>query len=243
MYMMFVDESGDTGYPKNNDWSKWGGSLFYSRVGVVIHGWKWKTWNRRLDKFKKDHNLTWDAEIKAKHIRDGSGVFAGWDPSGRNQFLQDLLTLIRGNMDITLFGVGIDKRKVNISSRDRIVRPEIRSMELLLERYNLFLENQKHKWGIVILDPLQPSNDDNVRYFQSYLQERSQNLQPSHIVEGTFFAKSHTSNMIQIADVCSNIFYRSLVRTKNWEAEMELIRPRFWKQGSRTIGYGIKIWP
>ena len=38
MHMMFVDESGDPGYPTDGDWSKFGGSEFFSRVGVIIHG-------------------------------------------------------------------------------------------------------------------------------------------------------------------------------------------------------------
>lgn len=243
MYMMFVDESGDAGYPQSDDWHKWRGSLYYARVGVTIHGWQWKTWNRRLLQFKQTHGLKWNDEIKAKHIRDGSGDFTGWDPEKRNLFLQELLLLINKNQNITLFGVAIDKKKVDVTKSDRLVRPEIRSLEFLLERYNSFLGEQKDKSGIVILDPMQQSHDDKVRYFQSYLQEHSSHLKPLHIVEGTFFAKSHTSNMIQMADVCSNVFYRHLVKARNWEAEWNSLKPRFWSRNSRARGYGIKIWP
>jgi len=42
MYMMFVDESGDPGYPADGNWSRWGGSTHFARVGLIIHGWKWK---------------------------------------------------------------------------------------------------------------------------------------------------------------------------------------------------------
>lgn len=196
MYMMFVDESGDPGYPRHGEWSKWQGSLYYARVGVIIHGWKWKVWNRVLLDFKKRRGLTWDAEIKAHQLRKGAEAFSGWEPARRRQFLLDLLSLIQGNEDITLLGVGIDKKKVDVTRSARVVRPGIRSLELLLERYNGFLGEQRDQSGIVILDPMQESQDDNVRYFQSYLQEHSNNLKPLHIVEGTFFAKSHTSNLI-----------------------------------------------
>jgi len=169
MHMMFVDESGDPGYPANG-WRGWGGSKLFARVGVVIHGWKWKAWNERLLQFKFDRGLTWDVEIKASAIRRGSGAFVGWDENRRKMFMDDLCTLIGLNADITLLGVVIDKTKINVSNRDRIVKPEVRSLELLLERYNYFLRCQQDKSGIVVLDPVKESSDDNLRRFQSYLQ-------------------------------------------------------------------------
>ena len=113
-------------------------------------------------------------------------------------------------------------------------------MELLLERYNGFLGEQSDKSGIVILDPVNGISDDNLRYFQSYLQEKSANLHPLRIVEGTFFAKSHTSNLIQVADICSNIFYRR----EKAPVEFARIEPRFWLRDGRQLeGAGIKEWP
>jgi hypothetical protein len=242
MHMMFVDESGDPGYPQDDNWKKWGGSTHFARVGVIIHGWKWKSWNSRLMEFKKNSGLTWDVEIKASFIRNAKGAFSGWTPDRREFFLQSLMNLVGGNPDITLLGVVIDKRLVDIAQRDRLVKCEVRSLELILERYNLFLEKQKDKCGIVILDPVKESSDDNLRYFQSYLLASSPHLQPKHIVEGAFFAKSHTSNLIQIADLCTNVFYRNMTRGAS-TPEFKAIQGRFWQQNGRTQGYGIKKWP
>jgi len=47
MHMMFVDESWDPGYPADGDWSQFRGSKAFARLGVIIHGWKWKAWNER----------------------------------------------------------------------------------------------------------------------------------------------------------------------------------------------------
>ena len=79
MHMIFVDESGDPGFPSDGDWSKFGGSEFFARVGVIIHGWKWKAWNERLLDFKKRNGLLWNDEIKASHIKRGKGCFVGWN--------------------------------------------------------------------------------------------------------------------------------------------------------------------
>ena len=242
MHMLFVDESGDPGYPPSGNWQGWGGTRLFARVGVIIHGWKWKAWHQRLHQFKHNRGLTWDAEIKANHIRQGKGAFVGWDQKRRAQFMADLCTLVGVNTDITLIGVVIDKTKIDVTRPDRTVKPEVRSLELLLERYNLFLDVQGDKAGIVVLDPVKESSDDNLRRFQSYLLDQSPNLRPLHIVEGTFFAKSHTSNMIQIADVCCNVFFRKIARGKV-DPEYRHLAPRFWKHNGRILGYGIKRWP
>ncbi len=242
MHMMFVDESGDPGYPKNKRWKTWRGSTHFARVGLIIHGWRWKTWHQRIVSFKGNRGLTRDAEIKASHIRRGKGAFRGWDRSRRKLFMKDLTTLLGGTTDITLLGVIIDKRRVDTSKSKRLVRPEVRSLELLLERYNGFLHEQRDKSGIVVLDPTKETSDDNLRYFQSYLLDQSEHFDPLHIVEGTFFAKSHTSNLIQVADVCTNVLYRQKVHAQD-RAEYRAIHKRFWRRKGRLQGYGIKEWP
>ncbi len=228
--------------PRTATGANGGASRFFVRVGLVVHGWKWKEWNERLVNFKFNRGLMWDAEIKASHLRRGNGAFVGWDEGRRRLFLTDLARLIGATTEITLLGVAIDKTKIDTSQKDRWVKPVVRSLELLLERYNLFLEQQKDKCGIVILDPVKEQSDDNLRRFQSFLQAQSPNLKPLHIVEGAFFAKSHTSQMIQLADFCCNVFFRESTRQANGP-EYRAIYPRFWRMNSRVLGYGIKHWP
>lgn len=243
MHMMFVDESGDPGYPKDGNWTLWKGSKCFARVGVIIHGWRWRAWDQRLRDFKRSRGLTWDSEIKASHIRRGQGVFIGWVESRRTQFFHDLLTIIGGNEDFTLIGVNIDKQSVDISKGDRMVKPQVRSLELLLERYNSYLHHQKDQCGIVVLDPVDQMSDDNLRHFQGYLQNRSSHFNPLRIVEGTFFAKSHTSSLIQISDICTNVFYRHMLNMPGSKEEFNLISSRFWRRNAKLQGYGIKKWP
>jgi len=242
MHMMFVDESGDPGYPANGNWAGWGGSRYFVRVGVVIHGWRWKTWHKRMMNFKDTRGLLWSDEIKANHLRRGKGAFVGWDQNRRNLFMADLAKLIGFSKEVTVIGIVIDKQKVNLAARDRVVRPDVRSLELLLERYNHFLDQQTDKTGIVILDPVEESKDDNLRYFQNYLVDQGRNFQQGHIVEGTFFAKSHTSILLQIADFVANAIYQYVSKPAP-HPEYEQIQPRLWRWNSRIKGYGLKIWP
>jgi hypothetical protein len=115
-------------------------------------------------------------------------------------------------------------------------------MEFILERYNYFLNLQKDKAGIVVLDPTHEKSDDELRYFQSFLQTHSDHLKPLHLVESAFFAKSHTSNLIQVADVCSNIFYNEMVHQRH-DDSFKAIYGRFFRNKGKIKGVGIKTWP
>lgn len=211
MHLMYVDESGDSGYPKPGaDFPTAGGpSRRFVRAGVIVHSWKWAAIDQRIADFKKAHGLGWDAEIKATDIRPGRGAFKGWSKGDRIHFLLDLLETIRREMDITIIAVVIDKTKVDTSAPRRFSNPSVRSHELLLERYNQYLAEQKDRTGAVTLDSVEAASDDNLRYFQSYLRQYSDHLDSRRIVEGALFMPSHTTNMLQVADVCANAINRS----------------------------------
>jgi hypothetical protein len=243
--MMFVDESGDPGYPKDGNWKTFGGSKIYTRLGLIIHGWRWKLWNEKIVALKQNRGLLWDSEIRGSDLKRGRKAFTGWEKARRELFSKDLATLIGRNANFTLIGIVIDKTKVDTTQKDQFVKPEIRSLELLLERFNLYLDRQQDKCGIVVLDPTKEDKDDNLRHFQSFLQSSSPHLIPLHIVEGTFFAKSHTSNMIQLSDFCCNLFFKEMAKSdsKPSSHEWKEIYNRFWRLNGRVAGISIKKWP
>ncbi|UCC30467.1 MAG: DUF3800 domain-containing protein [Phycisphaerales bacterium] len=235
MHLMYVDESGDCGYPPSGDFPLTGGpTRFFVRAGVVLHGWKWMHIDKRIADLKQSGGLTWDQEIKATHLRAGKGAFSGWSPSDRRQFLFDLLDTIGREIDVRLLVVAIDKSRIDRGQRERFTNPAVRSLELLLERYNFFLREQTDKSGIAILDTVESKSDENLRYFQSYLLRFSDHLDPRRIVEGALFMPSHASNLLQLADVCTNVLYRRYARADGNEEEYKRIVP--------LICTG-KVWP
>jgi hypothetical protein len=232
---MYVDESGDPGYPRSGDFPARGGpTRFFVRAGVVVHGWKWMQVNKMIADFKRSRGLTWDAEIKAKHIRRGKKAFAGWSPSDRKQFLLDLLDSIGREIDVHILVVAIAKDRVDRTRRERFTNPSVRSLEFLLERYNLFLSEQTDRSGIAILDSTESENDEKLRYFQNYLLRFSDHLDPRRIVEGTLFMPSHTTNLLQLADICANVIYGRFARSDGNREEYKRIESRVFAE---------KIWP
>jgi hypothetical protein len=228
LHLMYVDESGDCGYPAPGDaFPVIGGpTRYFVRAGVVLHGWKWMHVHQMVEDFKRSRGLPWDAEIKAAHLRRAMGPFRGWPPQERRQFLLDLLDSIGREMDVSILIVAIDKERVDRDQRERFTNPSVRSLELMLERYNGFLGQQRDKSGMVILDAVESVNDENLRYFQSYLLQFSNHIEVRRIVEGALFMPSHTSNLLQLADVCTNVAYRRYTRPDGNEDEMRRIRGR-----------------
>lgn len=227
MHLMYVDESGDCGYPKTGDFPPAGGpTRYYVRAGVVVHGWKWQQIDRKIADFKRSRGLQWDAEIKATWLRAGKRVFADWLKPDREQFLLDLLESIDREVDVSILAVTIDKAKVDRTQPSRFTNPAVRSLELLLERYNGFLHDQTDKSGIVILDPVEAKSDENLRYFHNYLIRFSDHLDHRRIVEGTLFLPSHTSNLVQLADVCTNVIYRRWARPDGNRNEYDRLKTR-----------------
>jgi len=135
MHLMYVDESGGTGYPPpGGSFPATGGPTpWFVRVGVIIHSWKWAAIHERICQFKTSRFLKWDAEIKANHIRAAQGAFRSWSPHDRVHFLNDFLDTIGREMDVSILSVHIDKTKVDTIRRERLANPSVRSLELLLE--------------------------------------------------------------------------------------------------------------
>ena len=231
MHLMYVDESGDPGYSRSTTSKSVGGPTpFFVRAGVVLHDWKWKRIHQVIAEFKQSRQLSRDAEIKTTHLRAGKRAFARWPSSDRQQFLLDLLETIGREIDVHLLVVAIDKARIDRTQRKRYTNPSVRSLELLLERYNQFLQEQKDLSGIVILDAVEAKNDENLRYFENYLLQFSDHLDPRRIVEGTLFMPSHTANLLQLADLCANVMYRRYSRSDRNKDEYWRIEARVWRE-------------
>jgi len=232
---MYVDESGDPGYPEDGGFPRQGGpTRYYVRAGVIVHGWKCGHVNQMIVDFKLSRGLTWDQEIKAKHIRRGKMAFAEWSREDRRQFLLDLLDSIGLETDISILTVAIAKERVDRLRRERYTNPTVRSLELLLERYNMFLSLQRDRSGIVILDATESKADEGLRYFQNYLRQFSDHLDARRIVEGALFMPSHTTNLLQVADVCANVVYAKFASADGNQDEYKRIAGRVFAE---------KVWP
>lgn len=228
MHIMYVDESGDPGFGGQS-------SQRYVRVGLIVHGWKWMETDDRITSFKRTRGLQWNDEIRASDIRRGRQAFAGRSEQDREVFLSDFLDTIGRELTwLRAIGVCINKHLVDPTRKERLSRPEVRSHELLLEEYGKFLSQQKDRCGIVVFDENEARNDANLRYFQGYLRRFSERIDRRCIVEGTLFLKSHTCNLLLVADACAYAFFQRFRWRDETTRQFARIEDRF---------VAIREWP
>lgn len=181
MHLMYVDESGDPGLGE-------GSSARYIRVGVVVHGWKWREVDERIRTFKLTRGLNWDAEIRANDIRRGHNAFARMPATERLTLLQNLLETVAREMPaVSLIGVCIHKHNVDTTKKERLSNPAVRSIELLLESYNNFLSRQRDRCGIVVLDELEARHDANIRISRTTCGDSATTLMVGESSRARFF--------------------------------------------------------
>jgi len=75
MHLMYVDESGDSGFPSGGAAFPGSGTptRFFVRVAAIVHDWKWQTVNRQIDTFRATRPvpIPRNVEIHATEIRRG----------------------------------------------------------------------------------------------------------------------------------------------------------------------------
>jgi hypothetical protein len=105
MYMMYVDESGDTGTANSP-------TDFFALTGIVVHERQWRSFMSTLIAFKKTmravHGLPIRAEIHASEFIK-SKVF-GLQRHTRLAILRNALDELAKIQDISITGVVVDKR-------------------------------------------------------------------------------------------------------------------------------------
>ena len=219
MHIMYVDEAGDPGYDER-------ASPRYVRVGVIVHGFRWRSVDVAVEQFKLKWGLKWSDELKASHIRRGREAF-NRPESARDTLMKSLLDLIGQSEALTMLGVSVNKRLVDTERKERLSNPAVRTHEMLLEMYSEYLTRQPDRCGIVVVDENEARNDRNLRRFQNYLRNYSDRVDDRRIVEGTMFLASNTCNLLQVADVCSNVYFRSFLGNELVLGEWRRICRRF----------------
>jgi len=75
MHILYVDESGDDGFPGDNMFSPDNApSNKFVRTGLIIHDWKWKKTNDVIADFKFSKRIPKDVELHATEIRRGKRI-------------------------------------------------------------------------------------------------------------------------------------------------------------------------
>lgn len=255
MHLLYVDESGDDGYsPSNTYYPKCTPTQFYIRCGIVLHELKWIAVDKEVEKIRTLNGIPDTIEFHATEVLSGrkriykSNVptyVKNWfgenlSKSKRIQILKDLCGIITAQ-DITIIYAVINKSKINVRAAGYKEFPKLKSWEFLIERYNLYLKNQHDQRGIIISDAVNIPIEQKHRAFAKAIYTNSLHVQEIHFVESILFEPSHSSNLLQLADVASFAAGRSYNGLD--DEYYECIKNKIYTYNGVVSGYGLKEWP
>ncbi len=256
MHILYVDESGDDGFSKTGTYShNQTPTSNFIRCGIVVHDRKWLKINRDINKFKYNNKIPVDVELHATEILNGQKkkwgqtkreAIPNWygvnypNRLDRYNLLKEICNFIL-SIDITVFFIAIDKRKILQTVTEYKKLPKRNSWEFLIERYNLFLDNQEDKKGIIISDAVTEVIENEHRNFAKVMYANSMHIKEFHFIESILFEPSESSNLLQISDVVSYSLGRML--NSGDDTFYNIIQDKIFKYNGKIDGYGLKFWP
>jgi hypothetical protein len=254
MHILYVDESGDGGFSSKNIYQlNTTPSRYFIRTGLIIHDYKWLSINKQIDRFKYSRKIPLNIELHATEILNGYKKIKGKTVSLPNWFganypsrndriklLKDLCTLI-ASLNVTLIFIIIDKANIDKTRIDFKTIPQTKSWEFLIERYNLFLQNQTDKKGIIISDAIETALEKKHREFAKAIFAQSIHVKEHHFIESILFEPSESSNLLQIADIASYAIGRKY--NSDDDTYYNVLKSKIFTLNYKIDGYGEKIWP
>jgi hypothetical protein len=239
MYLLYLDESGDTG--------NWQEQNNFVIAGIGIYEFRLKALKERIREVQNQYfpNIQIPVIFHATDIHSGNGMFRKISLEKREQLLMDLYGVISENRppNVSLFGavMSIDAAKNPYKDRSQIFEEVICGFNsFLVEGYRL----QQHEGkgsnrignkGLVIID-------ENRKEQYRELLDRFQEEGTSHgylanIIDIPYFARCNDTPMLQLADLCAYALFRNFERSDS--SYLNVILPHFFRTHNGQM-FGFK---
>lgn len=247
MQILFIDESGYPPLPKDKLPAE---DSYFVLGGIVIPEDTWPKVRDGLnlikDRFSVKGEIKW-RYFSPRYTRKDSSLLH-LDVPRRNLLRDELYGLITAYRAIKIISVIANVNKAYGEKCKDQSDIYWQSYKQLAERFQYYLQDiskdvGSHINGIIVCDHLQPSDDNRLRDLHQQMisggQKHSSNYK--NLVEGLFFAASHHSVGVQLADIVAGAIYRY---AKGDAQFYEKIKANFRKDSKGNIsGYGLVKWP
>jgi len=246
MHLCFIDESGTPGkLGKNNP-------RFFVIAAAVIPDGIWHVVREKLVGLKREKKYFGEVKWRffAPNNNDEENPMKDWDQAARDDFRERIFRIISEQRSIKLIACVTkceDAYKVpSINSQDDIY---FRTYKPVTERFQYFLQDLSREVGpkisgLIVADHRGSKDDNKMRNQHERLVRESQRYTSTytHFVEGLFFAPSHMSVGIQLADMVAGATWRYFERDD--DRFFNKIRGSFRAKPDGDIrGYGLVKFP
>jgi len=248
MYLMYIDESGDT-IPISQK-----GKRFLVLTGCIIHEKDKSEIEKLFRDIKQKYYQNPDIEIKSNFLRYANPDLAEFSPiklNSREQYnqLELEITELLKSIPVDIFSVVICKE--DYWKKYPSQNPYNIAYIFLTERFQKYLQ-EKNSLGISIIDPREGQVEKH--YIGLELDKIHNKLRWDdgfwrkcpNVIEKVLFSSSDKTIGIQVADLfCYPIFHifeYNKSRDEYWRFR-EITFPRLYKKESKLDGIGLKLFP
>jgi len=249
MYLMYIDESGDT-IPLSQN-----GKKFLVLTGCIIQENDIHNIEEKFREIKGKYYQDPDIEIKSNFLRYANPDLMENSPLKLNskkkydELEKEIADFLK-DINVTLYSVVVHKEPY--WSQYPAQNPYHIAYVFLLERFQKYLK-QKDSLGICIIDPREGQTEKHFMGNElSSLHEKMRHGDGSiwtkcpNIIEKLLFSQSDQTIGIQIADLFCYPIYHVFEYDKKpngyWRFK-ELSLPKLYKHEGKIDGYGLKFFP
>lgn len=249
MYLMYIDESGDTISISQK------GKKFLVLSGCVIHEEEIPKIEEQFRKIKYEYYQNYDVEIKSNFLRYANPDLVENSPlklNSRQKYdaLEKDISDFLKSINATLYSIVIHKD--SYWDRYPAQNPYHIAYIFLLERFQKYLSSH-NSLGICIIDPREGQtekhfigNELNSLHEMMRHEDGAVWRKCPNIIEKLLFSQSDKTVGIQIADLfCYPIFHvfeYNKTKDEYWRFR-ELSYPKFYRRGELVDGHGLKYFP
>jgi hypothetical protein len=252
MYLMYIDESGDTGLVGSP-------TQYFILSGIVIHELRWRDYFDQLVEFRKRMLKTFGLhlreEIHSSQFITSPGNFSRIKKNDRLTILRDFANELATMTDLNVINIIVDKQNkpANYDVFGIAWKTLLQRFENTLSRRNFRGPVNTDDKGMIITD----NTDDkkltalirqmrrynpiphNMNYGNGY-----RNLMTRYIIEDPNFRDSKNSYFIQAADLTAYLLYQYIhpnayMRKKSGKNYFRKLDPILCKVASRTDPLGV----
>lgn len=203
MYLMYIDESGNTGTNYKDIEQP-----IFTMAGIIVKDSNWLKIDRELSELKRNLFGRADMEIHAQEMFNPRKTTPFWGVRSQKENWDDIEKIVDFMIkyDMKSVSCSISKQYIkNILRSDIKVDPYYFGLILLSYRFDEFLEENNEK-GIIITDKIDSIDERVTRLILEKLRLEEED-KVKDIVERPLRTDSAMSNMVQLADIFA--FFRN----------------------------------
>ena len=218
MYLMYVDESGDSGMTASP-------TRYFVLTGIVLHELRWNDYLSRLIDYRKRMRDTFGLllreEVHAARMLNKPGDLVRIKRNNRLSIIKFFINELAGMQDLSIINVVVDKQGKS-PTYDVIEN----AWKILVQRFSNTISNRNFpgpanpdERGLIVPDKSEVKKITEVirrtRRYNPIPNQASfgagyRNLQITNFVEDPYFKDSRVSYFIQAADVAAFSLYQKL---------------------------------